>query len=275
MESIAALRCDRVSFAYGAHVVLREVSLALRPGEGMALLGPNGAGKTTLTRLAIGLLHPASGEVVTAGLSTARRWPEDFAAHAGYLFQHPEAQLFERTVQADVAFGPRRLGWPGQDVAEAVRGTLDELGLLAEAQCHPYDLAMPRRRLVALAGVLVASPRILILDEPTAALDRAGRDTVIRVVRARLERGAAVLVVTHDMEFAAEVTERALVLSGGTIAYDGTLSAAIGTDPGYPLSMPPAVEVARRLGLATSSLRRRDLATSLAQRCRSLRGGLS
>ena len=155
MDAVTPLRMDAVSFGYGPETVLERVSLEVRSGESVALLGANGAGKTTLTRLAMALRHPGSGRVVTAGRDTAHRSPEDLAEVAGYLFQHPEAQLFARTVRAEVAFGPERLGWTTERTRAAVEGVLAELGLSALAGSHPYDLPQPTRRLVALAAALV------------------------------------------------------------------------------------------------------------------------
>ena len=262
------LAFDRVTFGYRAGPVLRDVSFVLQPGEAIALLGPNGAGKTTLTRLAIGLLHPDAGAVRTAGIATTGRQPEDFAAAAGYLFQHPDSQLFERTVEADVAFGPKQLGWPRERISAAVALVLQELGLDGDARRHPYDLPLPRRRLVALAGALVAGPSLLLVDEPTAALDRAGRDTVRRALKARLEGGAGVLVVTHDLGFAAEVTGRALVLKEGSVVFDGPLSDALDAAREAPFPAPPAIELARRLGLPGAPTTSAAIAGAIVQRCR-------
>jgi energy-coupling factor transporter ATP-binding protein EcfA2 len=238
---------ESVRFGYGIEPVLDAISLRVGAGEGVALLGANGAGKTTLTRLAMALRHPSAGRVLTAGRETANRKPEDLADVAGYLFQHPEAQLFARTVRAEVAFGPERLGWHSDRIREAVDGVLNELGIAALAAHHPYDLPGPTRRLVALAAALVAAPRLLILDEPTAGLDRAARTRVSDVVRGRLAGGTAVLAVTHDLGFAAGVLDRAVLLEGKRISRDLPLPELFGHHADFPA--PPLVELARRLGL--------------------------
>ena len=247
MDAMMPLAMDSVRFSYGAELVLDGVSLQVAAGEGVALLGANGAGKTTLTRLAMALRHPSAGQVMTAGRHTAGRQPEDLADVAGYLFQHPEAQLFARTVQAEVAFGPERLGWRADTVMAAVEGVLSELGLEALAARHPYDLPGPTRRLVALAAALVATPQLLILDEPTAGLDRAASARVAEVVLARRAAGTAVLAVTHDLGFAAAVLDRAIVLEGKRISRDLPILALLGRHPDFPA--PPLLELARRLGL--------------------------
>jgi energy-coupling factor transporter ATP-binding protein EcfA2 len=247
VDAVTALALDGVRFGYGARPVLDGVSLRIGAGEGVALLGANGAGKTTLTRLAMGLRHPDQGRVTTAGRDTASRHPEDLADVAGYLFQHPESQLFARSVRAEVAFGPQQLGWEAGRVAEAVDRVLAELGLEALAGVHPYDLPTPTRRLVALAAALVCGPQLLILDEPTAGLDGGSRRRVSDVILARRAQGTAVLAVTHDLGFAAGTLDRALVLDGGHLAYDGPLPGLLGHDPRFPA--PPLLALARRLHL--------------------------
>lgn len=247
MDAVTPLVLDGVRFGYGAEPVLDGVSLRLEAGEGVALLGANGAGKTTLTRLAMALRHPQQGSVSTCGRDTARRKPEDLADVTGYLFQHPEAQLFAQTVRGEVAFGPERLRWAAGRVAMAVAAVLDELGLAPHADKHPYDLPTPTRRLVALAAALVASPTLLILDEPTAGLDRNSRVRVARAVTARRRAGTAVLAVTHDFGFAVEVLDRAVVLDRARITHDMGLTDLLGRLPEFPA--PPLLELARRLGI--------------------------
>ena len=247
MGAVTPLVLDGVRFGYGAEPVLDGVSLRLEAGDGVALLGANGAGKTTLTRLAMALRHPQHGSVTTCGRETAGRQPEDLADVAGYLFQHPEAQLFAQTVRAEVAFGPERLGWTAGQVATAVGAVLGELGLAPHADQHPYDLPAPTRRLVALAAALVASPQLLILDEPTAGLDRASRARVAGAVLARRRAGTAVLAVTHDFGFAAEVLDRAVVLGEARVTHDTALADIFGRYAEFPA--PPLLELARRLGL--------------------------
>ncbi len=247
MDAVTPLVLDGVRFGYGAGPVLDGVSLRVEVGEGVALLGVNGAGKTTLTRLAMALRHPQHGRVWSCGRDTARRKPEDLADVAGYLFQHPEAQLFAQTVRREVAFGPQQLGWGAGRVATVVAAVLDELGLAPQAEKHPYDLPAPTRRLVALAAALVASPALLILDEPTAGLDRASRARVAGAVMVRRRAGTAVLAVTHDFGFAAEALDRAVVLDGGRITHDRALPDLLGRLPEFPA--PPLLELARRLGV--------------------------
>jgi len=262
------LRMSTVDFAYGSTPVLEGVSLEITAGEGVALLGSNGAGKTTLTRLAMAMRHPSCGTVTTVNRSTDGLGPEDLAASVGYLFQNPEAQLVERSVQAEIGFGPRQLGWPAAQTTEATATILDELELTDVALVHPYDLPAARRRLVALACALVVGPRLLILDEPTNGLDRVSRQTVARVVRARRDGGCAVLAVSHDTDFAIEVLDRAVVLRDRHIVRDGDVAGVLADGDALGLPLPAPALLAQRLSLATDSWRATDVARALAERCR-------
>jgi energy-coupling factor transporter ATP-binding protein EcfA2 len=257
-----AVRFEEVRFAYGGREVLCGVSLDIAAGSSVALLGPNGAGKTTLTRLVMALRRPAAGRVLVGGWDTATRRPHEMARRVGYVFQHADQQLFERTVRRDVAFGPQRIGGPASAAAAALR----ELGLADVAEAHPYDLPPPRRKLVALAGVLAMEPGVLVLDEPTAGLDREGRDRVIAALRRRADAGVTALVVSHDVGFVAEVAERIVVLCEGAVAADAParrlLSDAAALTP-LGLAPPPAAALATALGLPGAPIRVAECAAAL------------
>jgi energy-coupling factor transporter ATP-binding protein EcfA2 len=266
-----ALRLDAVTFAYANAPVLREVSLALAPGERVALLGRNGAGKSTLVRLVAGLLRPAAGTVWVGDWDTRGRAPETLARRVGTLFQHADQQLFARTVREDVAFGPRALGYDDARCARLTADALDLLQLTPLADEHPYDLPPPLRKLAALAGTLAGAPALLLLDEPTAGLDRALKDRVRAAITAVAGAGTAVLVVTHDLAFAAETLDRALVLDGGRLACDESLPALLNAPPRLaPLGLvpPPLVALSLALALPGSPVRAHAVAAALAARCR-------
>lgn len=257
-----AVRWEGVRFAYDGAEALRGVSLDVPAGTAVAILGPNGAGKTTLTRMLIGLLRPQVGRVSVGDWDVAAKRPDEMASRVGYAFQHADQQLFERTVRRDVAFGPRRLGRPEEGVERA----LEELGLLAAADTHPYDLPAPARKLVALAGVLAMEPGVLVLDEPTAGLDRAGRGRVIAVLRRRVAAGVTAIVVSHDLAFVAEVAERVVVMREGVVVADaparGLLSDAAALAP-LGLEPPPAAALGAALGLPGVPIRVEECAAAL------------
>lgn len=269
MAVTALLEFDRVGFAYlGAGVsAVSDITLSVSAGEGVALLGPNGAGKTTLLRLAMALLHPTSGDVRVAGRSTRGRMPEDVAGDAGFLFQQPEHQLFASTVGEDVAFGPRRLGRANVDVA--VSEALEALELGDVRSVHPYDLPAPRRRLVALAGVLALQAGLLLLDEPTSGLDRRSRLLVRQAVARHRGLGGAVLAVSHDGEFVLEALDRAIILERGVMMQDSPVPRALGVHGAPP---PPAwAEIAAALGAPDESRRFESAVEFVSMRCRERR----
>lgn len=263
-----ALRFDRASFAYGAIQALADVSFALRPGERVALLGRNGAGKSTLMRLVTGLLRPGAGTVWVGDWDTRDVTPDQLGRRVGSVFQHADQQLFARTVEDDVAFGPRAVGLAPADVSGRVSRALAALELVAHARDHPYDLPPALRKLAALAGALALEPALLVLDEPTAGLDRALRERVARALLERSDRGAGLLLITHDLTFAAEVLDRALVLDGGRLVCDESLASLL-TDAtrleALGLAPPPVAELSTALGLPGRPVRAADAARTLAR----------
>jgi len=274
-----ALRFDGVSFAYLAGgdgpAVLREVSFTLGAGERVALLGRNGAGKSTLARLVTGLLHPGAGTVWVGDWDTRGRRPEELArgGRVGSVFQHADQQLFARTLREDVAFGPRELGFDPAHCARLTASALDLLELTPLADEHPYDLPPPFRKLAALAGALALEPALLVLDEPTAGLDGGLQRRVARAIGERAARGTTLLVITHDLGFAAETLDRALVLDAGRLACDEPLPRLlVAPERLAPLGLapPPLVELSLALALPGTPVRAAAVAAALAARCRAL-----
>jgi energy-coupling factor transporter ATP-binding protein EcfA2 len=265
-----ALAFEHVSFDYAGRPVLADVSFAITPGERVALLGRNGAGKSTLLRLVTGLLHPSAGRVHVGDWDAAARRPDELARRVGSLFQHADQQLFARTVADDVAFGPRVMGIPAPETAARVRRALESLGLLEVAAEHPYDLPPPWRKLAALAGALALEPMLLVLDEPTAGLDRRSRARVAEALAARADEGTALLVVTHDLGFAAETLQRALVLEQGRLVRDAILGPFLAEARGLEglgLVAPPLARLSQALGLPGWPAREAEVANALWQRC--------
>ncbi len=199
--------------------VLDGVDLRLRPGERVAIAGANGAGKTTLLRHLNGLARPESGTVRILGRDIAGEPVGKVSDDVAYLFQDPQDQLFERTVAREVGYGVS--GADRQAREAAVNEALERCGLAEVAGAHPYELAASAQRLVALATVLVRHPAVLAMDEPTVGMDRDGLDRLAEAISAEAARGAAVAVVTHDLDFAYRHCQRLVLLSGGRIAADG------------------------------------------------------
>ena len=211
-----------LSFTYPSSVTaLRKVSLSIGTGEAVAIIGQNGAGKTTLVKHLNGLLKPTHGQVRVGSWDTRERSVAQLAARVGYVFQNPDDQLFQRTVRAEVMFGPRNLGWAKNRAAVQVETTLKEVGLLEQAGRHPYDLSPGDRRLVALAAVLAMDTPVIVLDEPTTGLDYAGVERIGRIVDDLRAKGRTLITITHDMDFCAEHFERVVVLAEGRLLLDG------------------------------------------------------
>lgn len=205
-----------VNFTYGHdRVVLKGVSFDIAAGERIALTGANGAGKTTLLEIMIGLRIPSAGTIRAFGVQRERE--VDFIEvrqRAGLLFEDPDDQLFCSTVEEDVAFGPFNLGWPRDRVQKVVRDTLDEVGLTGFEQRITYHLSRGEKRLVSIASVLAMQPEVLLLDEPTLGLDEHRVEDLIRILDAS---PAARVVVSHDPDFVARVTGRAVELRDGVL----------------------------------------------------------
>jgi energy-coupling factor transporter ATP-binding protein EcfA2 len=218
----AALELAKVAFGFGAGqtaledgVLLEDVDLQVMPGEVVAVTGPNGAGKSTLLRLLNGLHRPLRGDVRVAGESIAGVPTGLVARRLGLLFQHPHDQLFERTVLREVLFGLDRL--VGAEAPERARAALAAVGLGTSENAHPHELPASGQRLLALATVLARDPSVLALDEPTVALDAHGLERLTAAVSAAAGRGAAVVMVTHDLGFAKAHAHRLLRLDGGRL----------------------------------------------------------
>lgn len=260
------LRMEGVRFGYSAiRPVVVDVNLTVAEGEAVALFGANGAGKTTVLRLAMGLLRPVGGFCFAAGFDTRVHEPSDLARQVGFMFQHPENQLFAPSVREEFAFGPRQLGWSAAEVDHRLRELLPRLGLADVAGTHPWDLPLPARRLVTLGCALMVRPALLLLDEPSAGLDRASKETLCRVLREEVARGVAVLAVTHDAAFAVEAFDRAIVMERGMTQRQGPVAEVLAADLADVPGLPPALAVLAGLGLAPAGARRADRAAALAQ----------
>lgn len=224
-----ALVLEQVSYTYSSHegdiAALAGLTLAIEDGEFLGIIGHTGSGKSTLLQLMSGLLAPSSGRVLLDGADLRdAQTRRNLHTKVGVAFQYPEYQLFARTVADDVAFAPRNAGLVEVEVAERVRFALQTVGLDYDhfAPLSPFELSGGQMRRVALAGVLAARPRLLILDEPTAGLDPAGHRELLNVVEGYHRAGAGVVMVSHSMDDIARLATRVLVLQDGATALYGT-----------------------------------------------------
>ena len=219
----AILEVRDLTHVYGAgtpfeRTALDRVSLSIEKGEILGVIGHTGSGKSTLIQHLNGLLRPSAGEVLLNGKPV---WDEkgkcdrSVRFRVGLVFQYPEYQLFEETIAKDIAFGPKNMGLSDQETAERVREAMAFVGLGAGlAEKSPFALSGGQKRRVAIAGVIAMRPEVLVLDEPTAGLDPAGRNEILYEIRQyHEETGATVLIVSHSMEDTARMADRMLVMN--------------------------------------------------------------
>ncbi len=219
---MTAIEYTRVHFTYPSGTpALNGVDLTIQAGEAAAIIGQNGAGKTTLVKMVNGLLHPSAGTVRLLGEDISGKTTAALARTVGFVFQNPRTQIFLGSVEAEVAFGPKNLGFPAERVQQQVEAALEQVGLSGKRQTHPYELTPVERKLLTIASIVSMDPQVLILDEPTGGLDSPSVNRVVAVVERLRALGRTVLTVTHDMDFVARCFERVVVMSRGEIVASG------------------------------------------------------
>ena len=244
-----------------SQAALVDITLEVARGSCVGIIGVTGSGKSTLVQHFNGLLRPTSGTIIVDGLNVNAAGVDlaQLRQRVGMLFQFPEAQLFERTVFADVAFGPRRMKLDRHEVRTRVIRALETVGLPPHdyAQRSPFELSGGQMRRVALAGVLAMSPSILILDEPTTGLDAEGRAEFYSYLRRIREKGGVTIaVISHDMAEVAALTDWLFVLHNGRLVLQGTPRTVFSQGDQlreWRLAVPPLSELLaalRRQGLA-------------------------
>jgi len=208
------------------HTAVSHINLAFHAGELAGVIGHTGSGKSTLIQHLNGLLKPTSGQVLFQGedIWKDKKFIHSIRGRVGLVFQYPEYQLFEETCWKDIAFGPKNQGISGDELDARVRRAAGFVGISEELlEKSPFDISGGQKRRVAIAGVIAMEPDVLILDEPTAGLDAAGRDAILENIRAYQQaQNAAVIMVSHSMEEVAELCGRLIVMNKGSVSMDGT-----------------------------------------------------
>ena len=221
---------DKVNYCYSEGTAyqiqaLKDINLEILDGQFIGIIGHTGSGKSTLTQLLNGLLKATSGNIYVDGKDI---YDEDYNMRdlrnkVGLVFQYPDHQLFETTNFEDVCFGPKNQGLDRKEIELRAFEALRNVGFPEELYYQPpFDLSGGQKRRVAIAGVLAMKPDVLILDEPTAGLDPAGRDEILGLVaRMHKELGITIILVSHSMEDVAKYVDRLIVMNQGGVMYDG------------------------------------------------------
>ena len=210
-------------------VALNNVNIEIKDGEFIALIGHTGSGKSTLIQHMNGLLKPTSGRIIVDNedITKPNIKLTDIRKKVGLVFQYPEYQLFEETIEKDIEYGPRNLGLDQEEITRRVIKSMEMVGLDYEKYRNhsPFDLSGGQKRRVAIAGVIAMEPKILILDEPTAGLDPKGRDDILEQIKIlHREYKMTIILVSHSMEDVGKLAERIIVMNKGEVALEGAPS---------------------------------------------------
>ena len=228
---MAILKAENLTHIYSQgtpfeKVAIDDISLEIAAGEVLGIIGHTGSGKSTFIQHLNGLLKPSTGRVYFNGtdIHSSKAATRSVRFGVGLVFQYPEYQLFDETVYRDIAFGPRNMGLSEEEIDQRVREAARFAGVAEELlELSPLELSGGQKRRVAIAGVIAMRPQLLILDEPTAGLDPAGKESILANVMAyRRETGRSVVLISHSMDDVARFAERLIVFDGGRIAMDGT-----------------------------------------------------
>lgn len=230
---MAILETQQLTYTYSIDTPFEKtavdhVDLSINEGEIIGLMGHTGSGKSTLIQHFNGLLCPTSGKILLDGrdIWADKNKIRDVRFQVGLVLQYPEYQIFEETVFKDIAFGPKNMGLSDEEIKQRVLETAEDIGLSEELmERSPFELSGGQKRRVAIAGVMAMRPKVLILDEPTAGLDPAGRDQIFAQIKKYHERNKnTILIVSHSMEDIASFADRILVMNQGKLfCFDETV----------------------------------------------------
>ena len=220
MKDNILFEVDSINYSYpGGGTALKNVCFEVFKGESIALLGANASGKSTLLHLLDGLYFPSSGRIkafgtlLTEDSVETQPFARRFRGETGFLFQNSDAPLFCTTVEDELSFGPLQLRLPQSEIEKRVNDTLGLLGIEGLRKRSPHSLSGGEKKKVALAGLITCGPSVILLDEPSAGLDPRSQQWLIEFMNALTESGVTLITASHDLSFAAEVTDRALILS--------------------------------------------------------------
>ena len=214
---------QNVSFAYGETPVVENLSFSIKKGVTVGLIGANGAGKSTIMKLMLGLLS-GSGQILVDGLTVNRANISEIRRKIGFVLQDSDNQMFMPTVYEDMIFGPRNYGLSKEETERKVDAVLEQLGLQALKHRHNHKISGGEKRMAAIATILAMEPEMILMDEPSTALDPVNRRTVINTIN-RLSQTK--LIASHDLDMILDTCQRVILLSHGRIVADGDAEAIL------------------------------------------------
>lgn len=220
---MSLLRLEKVSYCYpNGFEAIQNVSVDFQKGEAVAIVGQNGAGKTTTVKLMNGLLRPTQGKVLLDGRETSTMTTAKISKHIGYVFQNPDDQIFQDTIEKEIAFGPKNQKLAKAVIQQRVREAAELCGLSDVLKEHPYNLPYSKRKFITIAAVIATDPEVMILDEPTAGQDRESIALLGELIKALTAKNKTVITITHDMEFVVNEFQRVLVFANKQLRQEGT-----------------------------------------------------
>jgi len=224
VEGQPVIEMRNVSYSYNQrNAALKNINLQINSGELVAILGRNGSGKTTLVRHIIGLLQPDQGQVIVAGRDVSVTPTHELAQDVGFCFQNPNHQIVSFNVRDEMAFGLKAHDIDPAEFEARTREALEIVDMLDNIDAEVFDLGKGQKQRLALASVLTLKPRILVIDEPTTGQDPQMAKEIFEIIKRLNEIGTTVLMITHNIEYAATYAQRAFVLQYGELVFDGSI----------------------------------------------------
>jgi len=241
----ACLEIRHLNFRYTPKApVLKDINFSVYPGDFVALMGHNGAGKTTLVKHLNGLIPCHAGTILFKGKDINTFKSKDLARSVGFIFQNPDHQIFENSVEKEIAFGLTNMGYSQETIDRTVSDTLEKTGLEPLRHRHPFSLGKGMRQMIAVASIVALNPGILVVDEPTTGLDAAGTSLIMDLIQKLHCRGTAIVLITHDITLAAGYANRLVVMGQGALLLDEPMEKGL-----------EKTDVLQRAGLIPDSLR--------------------
>lgn len=223
-DEIPLLQLKKVSFSYQHHHVLKNINFSLSSGDFVALLGPNGAGKSTLSKLLINLVKPEKGEIYFKSTPFSQLKATEIFQNVGFVFQNPEHQFICDTVELELAYGLKILGWSQEQWQSRVEELLEEFHLLEQRHHNPFSLSQGQKRRLSVATMLTNDQQLLILDEPTFGQDFVNTNVMMNLLHELNQSGKTILMITHDMELVSEYANKVILLNEKEIAFQGDVT---------------------------------------------------